>query len=303
MNILVVGGTGLIGGHAALELAAAGHTVTLMARKRSEVPGLADLKFIAGNYIEDDFSDGRLQGFDALVFAAAVDIRYMPQDGSVTEEEFYTRCNTEAVPRFFAAAKAAGIARAVYIGSFYPQVAPQQIALNAYVKSRHLADAGARAQADAGFSVCSLNAPYVLGHLPGLDIPHLGGLIHYVQGNLPELPLFAPVGGTNHITVTSLSQAIAGALERGESGKAYLVGDENYSWKQYLEAWAAAAGAPREFEVRDDDHPLLPNVIMFAGVGATVSYQPDAADTALLGYGRNLVGPMIKEVVAAFNAG
>ena len=33
MKVLVVGGTGLIGGHAALELLAAGHEVTLMARK------------------------------------------------------------------------------------------------------------------------------------------------------------------------------------------------------------------------------------------------------------------------------
>lgn len=303
MKILIVGGTGLIGGHAALQLAGQGHAVTLMARKRSAVPGLAELDFIPGNYIEDDCDDGRLRGFDALLFAAAVDIRYLPQDGSVTEEEFYTRSNSEAVPRFFAAAKAAGIPRAVYIGSFYPQIAPQQIERNAYVKSRHLADEGARALADDSFSVCSLNAPYVLGHLPGLDIPHLGGLVHYVLGNLPDLPLFAPRGGTNHITTTSLSQAIVGALQRGESGKAYLVGDENYSWKEYLEAWAAAAGKPREFEVRDDDHPLLPNAIMFAGVGVTVSYEPDAADTELLGYDRGLVGPMISEVAAAVLAG
>lgn len=303
MKVLIVGGTGLIGGHAALYLQQQGFEVSLMSRNPTRVPGLADLPFIAGNYVEDDCSDGRLQGFDALVFAAAADIRYLPVDGSVTENEFYTRYNSEGVPHFFAQARAAGISRAVYIGSFYPQVAPAQIGRNAYVKSRHLADEGVRELSSDEFCVCSLNAPYVLGHLPGLAIPHLGALVQYTQGLIPDLPLFAPPGGTNHITTTSLSEAILGALQRGEAGVPYLVGDENYSWKAYLEEWALAAGKEIELEVREDDHPLLPNAIMFAGVGATVSYEPDPTQTELLGYRRNQVKGMIGEVVQAFSGG
>jgi len=301
MKVLIVGGTGLIGGHAALYLGRQGCEVSLMARNPSTVPGLAGLPFIPGNYCEDDCSDGRLKGFDALVFAAAADIPNLPQDGSVAEDEFYTHYNSRGVPRFFAQARDAGISRAVYIGSFYPQVAPAQIERNAYVRSRHLADEGARALSCDQFSVCSLNAPYVLGHLPGLATPHLGALVQYTQGLIPGLPLFAPPGGTNHITTTSLSEAIHGALLRGESGVPYLVGDENYSWQAYLEEWARAAGSDIQFEVREDDHPLLPNAIMFAGVGATVSYEPDAAQTALLGYGRHRVKAMIREVVQAFS--
>jgi hypothetical protein len=72
-------------------------------------------------------------------------------------------------------------------------------------------------------------------------------------------------------------------------------------WKDYLEAWCAAAGNPVELEVRSDDHPPLPNAIMFAGAGATVSYQPDVEETALLGYGRGRVAAMIGEVVEAFS--
>jgi dihydroflavonol-4-reductase len=302
MKVLIVGGTGLIGGHAALYLRQQGCEVSLMARNPGTVPALAELPFIRGNYVEDDCSDGRLLGFDALVFAAAADIRNLPMDGSVTADEFYTRCNSQAVPRFFMQARDAGISRAVYIGSFYPQVAPAQIERDAYVRSRHLADEGVRALSSEQFSVCSLNAPYVLGHLPGLATPHLGALVQYVRGQLPDLPLFAPPGGTNHITTTSLSEAIHGALLRGEPGVPYLVGDENYSWKAYLEEWARAAGNETRFEVRQNDHPLLPNAIMFAGVGATVSYEPDAAQTALLGYGRNRVRAMIREVVQAYSA-
>lgn len=298
MKVLVVGGTGLIGGEIALHLQENGHAVTIMSRQPSKVPTLAQLPFLQGNYIEDDMADGRLQGFDWLVFAAAADIRNLPRDGSVTPGAFYTRANDEAVPRFFAAAKQAGIRRAVYIGTFYPRVAPQQIGVCPYVTSRHNTDLAVRALGDDGFNVCSLDVPFVLGQIEGLEVPHIAALAEYARGNIPGLPLFAPKGGTNHISSHSLAQASLHALERGESGRAYLVGDENLSWKAYLELWCEAVGNPQDLEVREDDHPMFPNVIMFAGAGATVSYEPDAADLALLDYDRGQIGPLIRRIAA-----
>ncbi len=299
MKVLVVGGTGLIGGEAALLLKQSGHDVTLMSRKPSTVPALADMSFLQGDYVNDDMADGRLQGFDWLVFAAAADIRNLPQDGSVTPADFYTKANDEAVPRFFAAARAAGIRRAVLVGTFYPQVAPHQIGVCPYVTSRHNTDVAVRALSSEDFNVCSINAPFVLGHIEGLEVPYISGLVEYVRGNIPGLPLFAPQGGTNHISARSLAQAIRNALEKGESGKAYLVGDENYSWKEYLELWLDAVGNPQDLDVRDDDHPMFPNVIMFAGPGATVSYEPAAEDMAVLGYERHQIRGSIRQIVAA----
>ena len=298
MKVLVVGGTGLIGGEIALHLKSNGHDVTLMSRKPTTVPGLAEMAFLQGDYINDELSDGRLRGFDWLVFSAAADIRNLPMDGSVTPEDFYTLANDEAVPRFFAAAREAGISRAVMIGTFYPQVAPQKIGECPYVTSRHNTDVKVRALSNAAFNVCSLNAPFVLGNIEGMDVPYISALAAYAGGHIPELPVFAPRGGTNHITAHSLAQAALSALERGESGKAYLVGDENLSWKEYLELWFAAAGNPVELEVREDDHPMFPNVIMFAGPGASISYEPDDADMALLAYDRQQVKGLIREIAA-----
>ena len=299
MKVLVVGGTGLIGGEIALHLKDKGHEVTIMSRKPSTVPALAAMPFLQGNYIEDDMSDGRLRGFDWLVFSAAADIRNVPMDGSVTMEAFYTRANDEAVPAFMAAARDAGIRRVVYIGTFYPRVAPQQVGVCPYVTSRHNTDVKVRALSSDRFNVCCLDAPFVLGHIPGLPVPHLAALVEYARGKMPGLPVFAPQGGTNHISAHSLAQAALAALEKGESGKAYLVGDENYSWKAYLALWFEAAGNPVELEVREDEHPLFPNVIMFAGAGATVSYEPDARDMALLGYDRHQIPGLVREIVAA----
>ena len=297
MKVLVVGGTGLIGGEIALYLQENGHAVTLMSRKPTTVPGLADMSFLQGDYINDDFSDGRLNGFDWLVFSAAADIRNIPQDGSVSPQDFYTKANDEAVPRFFAAARDAGFSRAVMVGTFYPQVAPQQIGVCPYVTSRHNTDVAVRALSNEKFSVCSINAPFVLGNIPGMDVPYISALEQYARGNIPGLPVFAPKGGTNHISSRSLAQAALNALNKGEPGKGYLVGDENYSWKEYLELWFEAVGNPLELEIREDDHPMFPNVIMFAGAGATVSYEPAAEDMAVLGYDRHQIKALIKRIV------
>lgn len=297
MKILVVGGTGLIGGHAALHLKAQGHEITLMARSTPSVPELATLPLIQGDYAMDDFSDGRLAGFDALVFAAGGDIRHIPTDGSMTPETFYTRYNTEGIPRFFEAARAAGIPRAVYIGTYYPQVAPEQIDKSPYVGSRKRADDTIRAMSGPDFAVISLNAPFVLGQLKGLDVPHLRALIQYARGQIEGAPLFAPPGGTNHITVTSLSQAVAGALNHGQPGQPYLVGDENLTWKEYLERWCRHSGNPQTLEVRDEEHPMLPDMIMFAGRGSDTTYEPEGVTE--FGYERNLVDATIAAIVAA----
>ena len=114
------------------------------------------------------------------------------------------------------------------------------------MRSRHLTDKAVLAMSDKNFNVCSLNAPFILGHLPGLDIPHLGGLVQYAKGNIDGAAIFSPIGGTNHISSASVSEAILGALLRGESGKPYLIGDENYRRKDYLETCFSAVGHPND---------------------------------------------------------
>ncbi|MGB1374070.1 MAG: epimerase, partial [Aequoribacter sp.] len=95
----------------------------------------------------------------------------------------------------------------------------------------------------------------------------------------------------------SLAIATCNALENGENGKGYLIGDENLSWKEYLELWFAAAGNPVELEVRDEEHPFFPNIILFAGPGATVSFDMSDEDMAVLDYPRNQIADLVKEIV------
>lgn len=292
---LIVGGTGLTGAHAALHLRQSGHEVTLLSRSAPALECLRDFRHLAGNYVEDDFALDVLGNFDQMVFAAGADIRLLPPGED--DAAFFDRVNTRAIPRFFDRAREAGIARAVYIGTYYPQVTPEKIQTSPYVRSRYLADEGVRALNGDGFTVSSLNAPFILGHVPGLVLPHLEVLVQYAAGRLEGVPVVAPAGGVNHISSRSMSEAITAALLRGEGGRAYLVGDENLSWKAYLEMYFEAVGNPVDLAVSTEEHPLFPDIILYAGRNAVIDYEPDNGE---LDYSRHKVRETIEQLVAAY---
>jgi nucleoside-diphosphate-sugar epimerase len=298
LKILVVGGTGLIGGHTALHLVGLGHTVTIAARKpAADGTPMARLAFRQGDYLTDDFTPGNLGGFDALVFAAGNDIRHVPPGADETAH--WQRANVEGVPGFFRKARDAGIRQAIHIGSFYPQAAPHTVETSSYVRGRKLADDGVRALSGKDFHVCSLNAPFVAGSVPGLVVPGFAAHVAYARGRIPQLPVFAPPGGVNFMSTTSLSEAVAGALARGEPGKAYLLGDENLSFAEYFGEFFRAAGRAEPLEVIDREHPLLPDTVLYAGRGATIYYEPNPEDVERLGYRRNDVRKALQEIAAS----
>lgn len=296
MKILIVGGTGMIGGHAALMLAAEGHEVTLGARKPSKAESpVAHFPHLLGDYTRGDFSPRDLEGFDAVVFAAGNDIRHLPAD--VDAEDFWRVTQIEGVPQFVARAKQAGVARVVQLGSYYHHVMPKLAETDAYVRARKLADEGARAFADASFNVSTLNPPSIVGALPGVTARRYERLVLWARGELPELPDFAPAGGTNYMSVRSLCQAISGALRNAESGRAYLVGDCNLRFRDFFQLFFDAVGSGRTLEERDAEHPILPDAFIVPGRGNVLAYEPDPAEVALLGYDRDDVTRAVREIV------
>lgn len=296
MKVLVVGGTGLIGGHAALWLAERGHAVTLAARNPAPAgTPLGSLPFLQGSYLENDFTVATLAKFDMLVFAAGNDIRHVPEGDN--EAQHWQRANVEGVPNFFKLARDAGIGTAIYVGSFYPQAAPHLVEKSAYIRGRKFADEGVRALSRPGFRVCSINAPFVVGTVPQQIVPSLQAHAHYALGRCPQVPLFAMPGGVNFISTTSLTVAIAGAIECGAAGKAYLVGDENLTFQEYFGEMYRAAGGKGDLPIVDREHPMLPDSAIYAGRGGTIYYEPPADETALLGYARQDVKRTLREMI------
>lgn len=300
MKTLVVGGAGFVGSATTLLLHDLGHDVTIMSRSRPR-PGsrLDAIPFVAGNYIEDDFTHGQLEGYDWLVFCAGSDFGNLPQDSSVSQADFFEKANIEGLPRFFEAAKSAGIARTVYMGSFYSFVAPQVIEKIAYVRSRHISDAAIRSLSSPTFNVCSCALPWIVGHTPGLDVPHWRALALLAQGKLTGFEEAAPRGGANFMSSRAVAQAMLGSLERGESGKSYLIGDENLSWKAFFELWFAEAGRPCDLPVQPGS-PIVPDYVLSLLEFGGTDYEPPAGETALLGYDRGTLHQTVKDSFAYF---
>ncbi len=115
-----------------------------------------------------------------------------------------------------------------------------------------------------------------------------------------KVPDAAPPGGTNYMSARSSPEAIAGALENAEPGAAYLIGDENLSYRDYFQPGLRrqrrrphAGGARRVATRSSPDHMIVP------GRGAVISYEPDPAVVELLGYRRGDVRPMLEEMARA----
>ena len=298
MKIVVVGGTGALGAHAASYLDAKGHEITIASRKAPPANTfVATLPFLQGDFVRGDFTPDRLRGFDAVVFAAGNDMRHF--SFSEDAEEFLLRANGEGIPGFARAAREAGVKRLVQIGSAYPQATPELVKDSFYLRSRLLACEGARAEGRAGFDVISVNPSFMVGGLPGMPSYMIDPYVQWAMG-MAEAPMFAPAGGSNFMSYRSLSQAIEGALLRGEPGKAYLVGDETLSYAEYLNLFFEAVGNPARLEARDEAHPVFPDEIMIQGRGNWIRYEPDVEEAALLGYVRNDVANGVAEAVAAF---
>lgn len=298
MNILIVGGTGMIGGHAAAHLQAQGNAVTLAARKPAAAgTPMAAMPVVIGDYSRGTFTERDLEPFDAIVFAAGQDIRHIPK--GTDEAEFWRVMQIEGVPNFAALAKRAGVRRFVQLGSYYHQVMPHLVETNAYVRARALADEGARAHASSDFNVSTLNPPSIVGAIPGIPARRYETLTAWAKGERPQIPDYAPAGGTNYMSVRSLSEAIWGALQRAESGRAYLIGDANLTFRDFFQKIFDAVGSRRRLVERNEEHPLLPDAFIVPGRGVVLAYEPDPAETALLGYRRGDVDRAVAEVVAA----
>lgn len=283
MKILIVGGTGMIGAHTALHLRDQGNDVTVAARNPlADDSPVRDFPVLLGDYTEQTFTVDDLAPFEAIVFAAGQDIRHMGRD--VDEAEFWEKTQTGGVPRFAALAKEAGVSRFVQVGSYYHHLRPEYAETMPYVAARKAADEGARALADENFNVSTLNPPSILGAISGVSAKRYRKLFSWAAGNEPQIPDFAPAGGTNYMSAQSLAEAIWGALQNAETGRAYLIGDQNLTFAEYFQLLVDAAGGDRSIEERNEEHPLLPDSFIVQGRGNVIAYETDPAETALLGY-------------------
>lgn len=293
MRILIIGGTGMIGINTALHLRDLGHDVHLAARSAPGSDHPADgFPILLGDFTKAEFTKADLAPFDAVVFAAGNDPRHMPADADI--EVFYRRTQSEGVPAFAELARDAGVRKFVQVGSYYHHLRPDLAENSIYIRARQLADTRVRALANERFCAVTVNPPSIVGAVPGLPALRYRMLAEWGRGQHPDIPNTAPPGGTNYMSVKSLAESIASALERGEAGRNYLVGDENLSYRAFFQMFFNVADNDVEVVTDDNEHKLLPDPYIIQGRGNTLAYEAGNE----LSYTRNDVARAVAEVVA-----
>lgn len=299
-RVLVVGGTGMIGSTIAAHLAARGDHVTVGSRNG---PGdrdpaqISDLPRLTGDYSDGGFTEAELAGFDAVVMSAGQDIRHVAPGAD--DDEFWSRMQARGVPDLAARAKRAGVSRFVQIGSYYHQLMPELADTVPYVAARRDADDGTRALNGDGFAAITLNPPSIVGVATPRAARGYARMASWLRGEGDEPQPWAPPGGTNYMSVRSLAQAVAGALDAGEPGRAYLIGDESLTFRDYQQRIVDLTGGTNSLEARDVEHPLQPDRFIVQGRGGQIAYEPDPGEVAVLGYDRTDVTRALKEVFDA----
>ena len=248
MNVFMIGGTGLLGCEAAIQLIKHGHKVTSVALpplpEGAPIPGEMDLIFGDINKKSDEEILEMLKGNDVFIFAAGVDERV---EFPAPVEEYYHKYNIAPLERIFPLCKKAGVKRAVVLGSYFAFLAKEMpekdfVDRNPYFRSRLAQEKICEDACDENFSAKVLELPYIFGTQPGRK-PVWVILIEQIAF-MDKLPFtMYPAGGTAMLTCRQVGEVICGAAEREVPGfEAFPISMYNKTWKEFLSIVYAARG-------------------------------------------------------------
>ncbi len=248
LTVSIVGGTGLLGFHAALECLRRGHTVHSVAVPDIELGGWFPAQIQRREV--DVFRLPRrelvrlFEGVDAMVYAVGPDDRVIPPAPAYA---FFHERLVLACGRVVAAARAAGVRRCTVLGSYFAHFDrlwphKQLAAHHPYIRCRIEQAERVMREGRGTMAVCVLELPYIFGVMPGREPLWKQVLLD----PLLRMPLVVyPRGGSAMISAGHVGEAIAGAVEHGRDGARYPISDENLSWDDMLAAMLAALGLQR----------------------------------------------------------
>jgi dihydroflavonol-4-reductase len=240
MNVFMIGGTGLLGCEAAIQLIKHGHKVTSVALpplpEGAPIPEEMDLIFGNINEKTDDEILDMLKGQDVFIYAAGVDERV---EFPAPVMDYYYKFNIAPLERIFPLCKKAGVKRAVVLGSYFAylsKIKPEcgYEKKNPYFQSRLNQEKVCEDACDENFSVKVLELPYIFGTQPGRK-PVWVILIEQIK-MMDKLPFtMYPAGGTAMLTCRQVGEVICGAAEREKPGfEAFPIAMYNLTWKEFL---------------------------------------------------------------------
>lgn len=244
MNVLVIGGSGLLGTFAVQEALRQGHVVSAMARTARESTDVrwrtGDVTMMTEAQLREAFT-----GQDAIVYSLGLDDRQPHARPSypVFFEDHVTVCT-----RVARAARDAGVKKLVVYGSYFTHLERTMPELelarhHPYVRSRCAQRDAMLALAGPGFETYVFELPYIIATLPN-TVPAWTFLLSMLAS---PMPMFFTQGGTAAVTGPQVARATLGAIEGPAPSGAYALGGVNWTWPEWARRFFAASGVTKRF--------------------------------------------------------
>ncbi len=251
-RVLIAGGTGFLGYHAALKFAARGVAVDVIALPREidldtwfpKEFGIlaADLFALTETEVLAMMSGGH---YDAFVYALGPDDRTVPKAPAFA---FFQEKLVFQSTKICRAAKRAGIGRCVVLGSYFAHFdrleGGKLSRHHPYIRARIAQEQALQALGETGtFDVMTLELPFIFGTMPARQpLWKEFFLDHFARF---QNAYFPRGGGTAAIDVSGVAEAVYAATVNGDNGRCYPVGKINIDFKELLTRMLAAIGEPK----------------------------------------------------------
>ncbi len=237
-RIMVTGGAGYIGSHLVHLLAGAGGTIRVIERPGVETGHLPDVEIIRADIRDAAAMNEAARGCDVVVHLAA-----NPNLWARERDEF-ERTNHQGTRHVLAAARAAGARRTIYVSTesiLTPRRRPRIISesvqteladmIGPYCRSKWQAEQAAFEAAGKGDPVVIVRPSVPVG--PGDH--HRGPLTRMMEDFADGRVKGWMPGELNLIDVRDVAEGIRAAILRGTPGRAYLLVNENWTIRDFMD--------------------------------------------------------------------
>ena len=252
MRVLVTGATGFVGGNLARELWGRGHEVRALARPGSNTLTTlgTGIHLVEGDILDRESLDRAMVGCQAVFHCAAAYTFWSREPESVR------RANVDGTVNVLERAAAAGVERVVYtstvstigipghgsLGDERTPLTPQALHGH-YKRSKFEAEQEAMRLAGHGVPVVVVNPTAPVGPWDVKPTPTGKIILDFLRRKIPAYL----ATGLNLVDVADVSAGHILALERGQNGERYILGNRNVTLKEMFSMLSSITGlsAPR----------------------------------------------------------
>jgi dihydroflavonol-4-reductase len=247
MKYLITGATGFLGRHLVAQLREANHTVVALCREDSPELRAVGVEIVRGDILQREAIKAAAKGCDG-VFHLAGKVSRKKEDA----EELY-ELHVNGTDNTLRAAKEAGVKRVVYastsgtvaISTDSKTISNEEdetpigiISKFPYYRSKLFAEERAlELSKELSLDVVILNPTLLLG--PG-DVygSSTGDVEKILEGKIPAVP----AGGLSFVDVRDTATAFILAMQKGQSGRRYLLGSCNMTMRTFVGRVSRLAG-------------------------------------------------------------